>query len=367
MMWNLLETASGYWIDVEGTRYHYDDVYGDIIEKELEKKRREGDAYKPLWKIHVRGAFKKVVPHDCGYTEQQFTPDELRWSRLTEDGHFVSHFPEKINHDGLEMLRITDEKTFASQQLNDPSDMSDTGMIPFPMKYFRTISREDFKANVKIMMYTAAVDTAETQSERSDYSAVTVVGWSAGGVGYVVDIRHGRWLPDTLVDQVFDVQRVWRPLSFKIEDVSYNRGLMPTFNRRMQTPQGGRSDPDPFINFELIKRETTVTKIERIQNTLQPFYKAGQIVFLEDLDKIEEVKKEFLQFKSTVHEDIIDTLSDHFQNREWFGRLAPREIQERDIQQAFTEALEITSPFSPQFHRGVPEPFPSHYNVTGGL
>lgn len=58
-----------FWIDVEGTRYHHGDLYGELVDKWMrELKERLPHKYR----IHVRGCFKKRMEPG-----EEYTPDKL--------------------------------------------------------------------------------------------------------------------------------------------------------------------------------------------------------------------------------------------------------------------------------------------------
>ena len=96
MFRNLLDRPD-YWIDVEGTRYNYADLYGKIIDGNLEKIKK-GQTPRP-WSIFARGCYKKDVSSlDEGLrTSPRYTPEELDCPDLLDDrGQPISNWPEKF-------------------------------------------------------------------------------------------------------------------------------------------------------------------------------------------------------------------------------------------------------------------------------
>jgi predicted phage terminase large subunit-like protein len=363
---NLLVSPAG-WIDVEGTRYDFSDLYGEIIKAEMTRPPEERE-----WRIHVRGVYRK----DTGGAQERFTPEELDLPyRRDENGQKISWWPERWSVFELEKRRknpAIGEYIFACQQLNNPVEVGDESQVPFPVnkEYPKWISRDNFRKNVRVVHRTVTVDTAETQSDRADYSCITTVAWDTAGRPYVDEIQHGKWLPDELIRRIIGAQMRYNPLKIAIEETSFVRGLMPSIRRQLDVH-------GLHINFDFVKRENTVSKKERILNTLQPWYKSGDLRFLDDIEPKEELIEELRRFPKYRHDDILDTLADQFQNREWFGRLAPRDNNPWDetktmsqrqqiVNAAFDHWLGIDDMPSIGGYR-VPGPYDNFFSRTGGL
>lgn len=315
------------WIDVEGTRYHYLDLYGKILDKW--EKIKENPKYRDEWDIHVRGCYVK----DFGDEKPFHTPDSLKLKdKLTSTGKKISWWP--VNIDGstrfpVEMLAqesLDDPENFSSQMENNPR--TDTGgktTFPFNRKDL-WIDRRDFW-KIPIAYHTVTVDTAETQSIRSDYSCITTCGWSSSGRCYVHDIRHGKFLVSEIIKHIIEVNKLYKPINVKLEETGFVRGMKTELLREMHL----KGD---FIPFEFLPRETSISKEDRIMKTLEPVWRNGYITFVDDSDlekegkrdlvKInDETKQHFIKEASNFpkfHNDILDTLSDQFSGKEWFGR-----------------------------------------------
>lgn len=371
----LVQPNSDYWMDVEGTRYDFNDTYGKIIEGEMKKPPE-----KRVWKIHVRGCYKKKHPDG---KELKNTPEELSYpDELDEGGRRISNFPTEFPIEKLEAEQNateTTEKSFACQMKNNPADMSADALM-FPLSYFQTIDRKTFTSYVKCSYYTTTVDTADTQEAHSDFSAITTMGWSASGKGYVIDIQHGKYKPMELIELIFHVYKKFRPITVTIEEDRYVNGLKPMIERLMQLGQtDSHGNPThPYLPLKYIKRDNRQKKIDRILFTLQPWYKAKDIVFLEDLPALDTVRDQFQRFPNTIHDDILDTLADQFQERNFFGRTMPREMEgevfSQEIQKVYRRyEIDITGGYdltretgvSPGFNTGPP--LAAELQWTGGL
>lgn len=337
------------WIYLEGTRYDFGDLYGKLIEDWLTQKPEQRS-----WNMFIRGAYVRDT------ATPRYTPDELSLPfKRDPAGQFIATWPEMWPVALLEPERLENETVFACQKLNDPVAVSAENK-PFPItgSYPPMMPAENFN-RIAIAYHITAVDTAETQSERSDFSVITTAAIANDGRTYVRDIRRGKWLPDELIRQVFDVNAKFKPQRIIMEDIAFTRGLKSGFDREIQLK-------NVYLPFEWVKRDNQTSKIERIKNTLQPWYKNHDIRFLDDLPVMHEVKKELSQFPKGMHDDILDTLADLFQGRDWVGRekaRAPIEgYEEATVQQAWAKLQ--TRAFM-QLTGELPEDIP-HWGNPGG-
>lgn len=353
MMQNLL-VAPDYWIDVEGTRYDFSDLYGDIIDKEAKKPPEQKE-----YEIYVRGVFKKKT--DDG-SPQKFIPEELGLpDLLDEKGQQQSWWPMRFKLENLLSARSNDPFIFATQQLQNPLG-NDPDMIPFPIvgEYPAWITREIYSTRIPIAYKEISIDTAQTVGLRSNSSAIVVGAVSGNGKTYVDEIIWGKWLPDQLVNKIVGAVLKHKPLYVKIEETGFVLGLMPALRRMMD-------QYNLNIPIKLIKRDNQTKKQERILNTLQPWYKNKDLIFLDDITCKEQLLKELSRFPAFDEDDILDAISDLFQDRQWFGREIARKPIEKEM--ADLQQLYVMDPeaYMLQVSGGTSREVPDYYNRTGGL
>lgn len=348
---NVLSTPM-HWIDVEGTRYHFDDQYGRIIdgEKTLPLEHR-------VWSIYVRGCYKKKLP--SGQTDYHFSPEELELpDLLDENGKKVSWWPERFPTWFLE--REENDPTgeifdFNSQRRNHP--VGDSKTLDFPASVIQWIPEKELRS-IRAEYYVTTVDTAETQNAQSNFSVITTCMWDCNNRCYVVDVRRAKMKPDELVSQLFDVYAKWRPIVVRIEETSYTRGLQYGLRREMDLKQFS-------VPFDFVKPDNQKSKQERIRLTLQPVLRRGDLRFSEGLpsDVKDAIYQEFTQFPKGISDDILDTLADQFQNKTFYGRIRERETFETMSQKAFNALVQgLENPYA---NPTLPEE--SYYSRTGGL
>lgn len=340
---NLL-VAPQYWIDVEGTRYHFDDLYGRIIEMETEKPEELRE-----WKLFIRGATKR----DWGGQPERFDSTDflMKPEILDKDGYAESRWPRRFSNRYLHMMKLDEPLGYATQQQQDPRP-GGIALFPVDHQFPKWISPKDFIQNIRVAHYDISIDTAETTGKRSDYSSIAVGAWSASGKCYIVEIAHGRYHPAQLVDKIVELCTKYKHRlgKVKIEQTGFVRGLMPALRRHMDL--GGL-----WIPIEEIKRDNQEAKVERIANTLQPWYIKGDIIFVDGMPNGMAPKdfeaywaktkshliRELREFPSGKHDDILDSLADLFQGKTWFGRESARGYAANQKNLAFAGMLGILS------------------------
>jgi predicted phage terminase large subunit-like protein len=135
----------------------------------------------------------------------------------------------------------------------------------------------------------------------------------------VVDARHGKYLPDALIGEIFNVYTKWRPRHIRIEETGYIRGLKTSI-RRIEDQTG------VYLPMVFNPPDNTRSKEERIKLTLQPWYKRSDIYFDDSLPCLEHFKKELTSFPKGRTDDLIDALADQFQDKSWAGREQDRAV-----------------------------------------
>lgn len=312
MMENLLVRPDS-WIDVEGTRYHFGDLYGELMEKKK-------------WLIHVRGCYRRLDP-ETKKPQTIFTPDTLNWPLdKDEEEKYISWWPERFPQDLLEEKRGDDAFIFSTQQMNSPS--GDEKELAFPVNddYPKRITRENFIQNVRVAYREIIIDTAEVISVRANFTVLTAIAVDQGGRVYVEDIRRGKFMPDEWISILVGMNDKYRPVRIKLENTSYVRGLRP-YLERVQAMKG------IFLPLEFFPTDNQRSKVNKIRDTLQPYYKSGDLRFLKDLTEWPALTKELQQFPFGVTDDILDTIADHFRTRDWFGREKARPTKYQQAQE----------------------------------
>lgn len=319
-----------YWMDVEGTRYHFEDVYGNLADQS-EAVRKKGPLGPQDWRVFCRSCFLK----DRKGTEPQYTPDELDAPDLFDaGGHEIPLFPAVNSWEDLDAMRHDSTygvELFAAQMRNNPVATGEAHPFPPAMMCWmpdRTIGGIAGRHEI-------TVDTADTSGETSNDSAITTCKVDQMQRRYVRDVRVGKFTPTEIIDHIFGAAIQYKAAFVKIEEYAFVRGLKPMIDQKSHKL-------GYYPNFVFIKRDTRLAKKDRILNTLQPWYKARMLRFSDGLpDWVKErIKQELGRFPKYAKDDVLDTLADQFQGIDYFGPTGDRDPDLTEAQQEEKEQRE---------------------------
>ncbi len=146
-----------------------------------------------------------------------------------------------------------------------------------------------------------SVDLACAEKDESsdpDYNVVITAGVNPkNGHVYVLHYTRERMSPSSLIECIFDHQRVYKPTKVLIEGISYQRTFVHWLEQRQRK----------LNNLFYVETITSHkgSKIDRIRG-LQPYFSSTKIFIRHGMDDLE---RELLAFPKGAHDDIIDALS----------------------------------------------------------
>jgi hypothetical protein len=195
-------------------------------------------------------------------------------------------WPEMFDVQRLKEIRQgylddNDPSGYAQEYLNDPSDSDDAYLAP---EWFLAMSDEDYESN-KIIC--AAADWAISKKDKANRTSLTIGGKDLSNVVNIIDQRVGRWDSLEILEEVFDVQRMWNPAVFWVESGQIWLSLAPMFRKEMLSR-------DCFINF--VERQPIGDKAAR-GRPLQRRMRAGGVHFADIAHWYPGYKDELLRFK----------------------------------------------------------------------
>ena len=255
--------------DYEGTRYHYNDLYS--------KKLKEAGIRKVL--IPVLKDLKLFLDGDDGQ---------------------ITH-PSRYKREDIMAMYDYDRWVFMCQQMLQPDDPAKKRFTDDMINYY-----DGMPDNVNCYLL---VDPAGERKKKSDYTSMTVVGVNTSGKKMIVDLVRDKIGPDERVDLAVDLIK-----RYKIRDIGWEKiGLSnDTFylNKRF------KEDKINCVIHEIISH--TQSKNDRIRDILVPQYARGEWLWpkervhfskfhVKNIDMVEELKNEFLQFPHGSHDDMLDT------------------------------------------------------------
>lgn len=262
-------------IRVIGTRWHYYDLYGYILEEIRKDRKNHKD---PKFKMFVTSAY---VDDD-----------------LTEPA-----FPERFTSGILQDLKETQGPyIFSCQYLNNPQP--DEEKI-FSRKDIRFIPEPIVEAGTNLF-YFCSTDPSVSEGERSDPAVIITIAVNSEKQIFITDITRDWYNPDSFIDAVLNTAQRVLPLKFGFEAVSFQK-VLKYFLEKEKTKRG------IHMNIVEMKRSSHASKAERIKR-IQPFLKAGQIFLCCDEKNLTDSQEEFLDELDTFpygrYDDILDALAD---------------------------------------------------------
>lgn len=277
--------ASRGWNEVEGTRYDFGDLYGELLKSSDADEFRGAERSKD-WHVVLRSA-------------------------IQDDGQPL--WPERFPLTELERIRrqpTVGDWIFSAQYLNRCIPQGDGLCDPKDVVFVPAHVIGELMPRLRL---TCTIDLSGMQpSERSDFSCLSVGGFDHDGRLYIVEIHCGRYTPDEVIDLIFSIHRRYPTLvCFRIEKEARATVLMPFLERE-------RSKRQVYPRVLALPRDSRISKQNRIRG-LRPWFKQSLIRFSESLPlrTKQELLEEIAQFPSQsggVHDDILDTLADLMQD-----------------------------------------------------
>jgi hypothetical protein len=267
---------------VIGTRWHWDDAYGRILEADKERSRQGLD---PEWNSLIRSCY---LP----------------------DGSL--YFPEELTVSFLDDKRRRNASTYAANFLNQPIADEDRTFTDIerhiePFNFYTVgtkknglIRSDELQAPVYV---TGAWDPAGVRaSKRSNKHGITVVGTDPDNHWWILDAQGIKGTPEYVINHVCDVIARYRISKLSCEDVQSQLLWLHLLTIELKK----RS-----LYCELVEYSTGgVPKAVRIE-LLQPKWSAGEIHL--QPNQI-DMRKQFEDYNATFtedHFDILDSLVQH--------------------------------------------------------
>lgn len=269
-MINLLEPG-GMLIEI-GTRWHLDDTFSVIIDKE--------QRYYDLMVRKVVEDGKIVFPK---HFSKKF--DEVRKDWISKPNENVMDYIEHLK-DSMPL------EEFYAQYLNDPVAVENQTFKPDMLGYW--------SSRVDNLYVVTTVDLAISTSRTADYTAIVTSGMDKDWNIYVLDYMRGRWTPTEIVDNIFKTQGQWKPHVVGME----TNGFQRTLKMAVEEEQRRRKQ---YFGIEEIKNGPERSKEGRIKS-LEPFYRQNKVKHAMWM-KGKDLETELLTFPKGKNDDLVDALA----------------------------------------------------------
>lgn len=273
-MKNLMEPGRGR-MAIFGTRWHLDDLYQQIIDK-------EGAYYETM--------IRKVVENGRIIFPRKFS---LKFDSVLKDWTNS----ETPCHDYINYLRSTmPSYEFHSQYMNDPIDEESADFKASQIRFYDP--HMPHPSNLYML-----VDPAASLSKDADYSACVVMGQYESRVIRVAHAWHGKLVPQSLIDKVFELVQLFGLRRIGVESFAYQKTLKHYLQEEMRKRNYFFSIDE--IGRAGVRQDQQLTKEARIRR-LQPYFEQGLI---EIPPGCEWLKEELLAFPRGRHDDGIDAMA----------------------------------------------------------
>ena len=226
------------------------------------------------------------------------------------DDNHVSIRPERHPTSLLEAKQKADPRIFQSLYLWDPI-WEWTGI--FKREYFEYYERSEIIVNWEYSIpleIVTFIDPAISQKQTADNTAIVTI-WldRENNFIYVIDVDRWKYLPDEIIDRIFQKVMTYKPSKVWIETNQYQKMLELELRKQM------RLRNRPFL-LEWIP--SLWEKEAKIKTNLQPKYSNHMILHMKHWENVGELENEALKFPNGKHDDMIDCLASAIKLLDWF-------------------------------------------------
>lgn len=259
-----------------GTKWHDDDLYGQVMDKN-NPEAREFDVF-------IQQAITNMKLGKEANGHYKIESGEVLWP----EKYSLKALSALLNEKGLyefscqyQNLAVDDENAVFHKSWfheYDPTDLRDRKMTRF-----------------------TAIDPAISLKQRADWTAIVTIGVDVLGKIYILEVKRGHYTEDQMIDELFLTYEMYHPITICIETVAFQKTLQHYIQKEIK--RRGRSLP-----LNEVLPESDESKEKRIR-LLQPIYMRSDIYHSRLVADIEYLEDELLRFPKGKHDDLIDALS----------------------------------------------------------
>lgn len=290
-----LEPADGR-LRINGTPVHFDSFINNLIVS-YRKAQKAGKKFS--WEMKY---FEAIQPDGSPLWESWFPHKELERKKKF---YIDSGQPAKFWQEYMMQVQSEDDSIWTRRHIKEYDGTflyeSEQG-IPF-------LTLDD--GSVLPVNVFAGVDPAtDSQRRDADFSVIMVIAIDESNNLYVLDYIKKRGIPvlgipgesiKGIVDYMFDLESIYHPKLFTVEDTSMSKPVMQSLVSEMKRRNNFG------VKFKAEKPGTRMSKRDRIQEVLSARFSTGQIhIKKDDYD----LRQEILTFGPRMaHDDCIDALA----------------------------------------------------------
>lgn len=188
---------------------------------------------------------------------------------------------------------------YSQEYLNYPLDPT---RAYFKSKDFLSLTHKDeveIEEKRKPLSYYVGIDLAISASERADYSVFVVAGMDSEGILYIMDVTRERMDGREIIDQIFALEKRWRPEFISIEKEKISKAIGPFLFEEM-----------PKRNlFPQIVEITPSKDLQTRARSIQARLRAGMVKFDKKKDWYPTLEAEMTAFPRATHDDQVSALA----------------------------------------------------------
>lgn len=259
--------ANGY--VVHNTRWHLDDTFSEIFEKEAE--------YYDIMNRQIIENGKIIFPKKFN---KKFDPKHKVWLESKEPCmDYIDHLKKSMT-----------PGEFAAQYMNNPIDEENQLFKPAYFKYY--------ERRPERLFVSMTIDPAISEKHAADYFAINISGMDEKYDIYVLDTLRGHWNVSEAINNIFSMYQKWHPSVIGMETISFQKAIKAWLENAMR---------ERGVHFPVteLKRNTNESKEFRIK-ALEPFYREGKVYHAPWMKNLE---MELATFPKGKHDDEIDALA----------------------------------------------------------
>src|SRR6202142_3776473 len=261
----------------------------------------------------LSGALMKAQKEAEKKDEKKFFSFYVRYAlenekREPDENFGVSIFPERFPTEDLQGKRKMMERggkryLWRAQQMIDPCVPEEA--IPFDRQTLYA-PRTSFPNHAFLRLKTVTVDPNFRDSDKAsgDYAAIVVGGFDHHANWWGIDVRMGRWTSQEFIDQLFDVNKTWRPHLFRMEK-KFTSHLMSAIHQQ----ESLRNEAIPMTFVERDWRSKDMR-----HEMLKAIFGSHRIKFAAEIAESvkDEMEDELSRVGTSTYDDFLDALGDQF-------------------------------------------------------
>jgi hypothetical protein len=281
---------------IVGTRYHPLDLYGHLLQAEVEVFNKEGEIIlrEPLYEV-----FERQLETAGDGSGEYLWPRQQR-----KDGAWFG-FNERIRAD--KYAKYVDKTQFRAQYYNDPNDIDSAPVSPDLFQYYnrsmiQNVGGSIYYNGTKLNVF-AAIDFAFSLRTAADFTCIVVVGVDSQNNYYVLDIS--RFKTDKISEyfnQILLMHNKWRFRKIRAEVSVAQKIIVRDLKENYIKTNGLALAVDEYSPTRV-----QGSKEERIAATLYPRYENKQIWHYKG-GNCQVLEEELVQ-QNPAHDDVKDCLT----------------------------------------------------------